>query len=200
MIEQTRLLHPATTSASAVIRYGVARCRLGWIGVAATESHLCAIAFDDTPERLTASLQALFTKRHPSSPASFAVAEGFDLAALIESLTAFIEAPRGTLELPLPLDIRGTAFQERVWHALRQIPVGRTVSYVELAQRIGAPTAVRAVAQACAANRLAVAVPCHRVVRRDGALGGYRWGVERKRQLLLLEGGIAGGGSECNCL
>jgi AraC family transcriptional regulator, regulatory protein of adaptative response / methylated-DNA-[protein]-cysteine methyltransferase len=97
----------------------------------------------------------------------------------------FVEAPG--LGLELPLDVRGTAFQQRVWQALRKIPVGSTVSYASIAKQIGAPSAVRAVARACAANVLAVAIPCHRVVRNDGALSGYRWGVERKRALLDRE-------------
>jgi AraC family transcriptional regulator of adaptative response/methylated-DNA-[protein]-cysteine methyltransferase len=108
---------------------------------------------------------------------------GFE--ALIAQVVGFVEAPgRG---LDLPLDLRGTAFQQRVWQALLEIPPGRTASYAAIAQRIGAPSAVRAVARACAANRLAVAIPCHRVVRNDGALSGYRWGVERKRALLDRE-------------
>jgi AraC family transcriptional regulator of adaptative response/methylated-DNA-[protein]-cysteine methyltransferase len=97
----------------------------------------------------------------------------------------FINAP--DIGLDLPLDIRGTTFQQRVWQALREIPVGETASYTDIARRIGSPKAVRAVAQACAANALAVAIPCHRVVRNDGALSGYRWGVERKRALLEKE-------------
>ncbi|MDT4826431.1 Bifunctional transcriptional activator/DNA repair enzyme Ada [compost metagenome] len=100
-------------------------------------------------------------------------------------VVGFIEAP--ALGLDLPLDVRGTAFQERVWQALREIPPGSTASYAEIAERIGSPRAVRAVAQACAANSLAVAIPCHRVVRSDGNLSGYRWGVERKRRLLERE-------------
>jgi AraC family transcriptional regulator of adaptative response/methylated-DNA-[protein]-cysteine methyltransferase len=100
-------------------------------------------------------------------------------------VVGFIEAP--ALGLDLPLDLRGTAFQERVWQALREIPVGSTASYAQIAQRIGAPTSFRAVAQACGANSLAVAIPCHRVVRSNGDLSGYRWGVERKRQLLDRE-------------
>jgi len=100
-------------------------------------------------------------------------------------VVGLIEAPG--LGLDLPLDVRGTAFQQRVWQALRDIPAGRTVSYADLARRIGAPKSVRAVAQACGANALAVAIPCHRVVRNDGALAGYRWGVERKRALLERE-------------
>lgn len=105
--------------------------------------------------------------------------------ALVAQVVAFVEAPG--LGLNLPLDVRGTAFQQRVWQALQAIPAGQTASYAEVAQRIGAPTAVRAVARACAANALAVAIPCHRVVKSDGALSGYRWGVERKRALLTRE-------------
>jgi AraC family transcriptional regulator of adaptative response/methylated-DNA-[protein]-cysteine methyltransferase len=104
---------------------------------------------------------------------------------LIAKVVGFIEAP--AIGLDLPLDVRGTAFQERVWQALREIPAGSTASYSEIALRIGAPTSMRAVAQACGANRLAVAIPCHRVVRSDGNLSGYRWGVERKRLLLDRE-------------
>ena len=100
-------------------------------------------------------------------------------------MVGFVEAPE--LGLDLPLDVRGTAFQQRVWQALREIPAGQTASYAEIAARIGAPKAVRAVAQACGANPLAVAIPCHRVVRSDGSLSGYRWGVERKRALLERE-------------
>ena len=100
-------------------------------------------------------------------------------------MVGFVEAP--ALGLDLPLDVRGTAFQQRVWRALREIPAGSTASYTEIAERIGAPKAVRAVARACASNAIAVAIPCHRVVRTDGALSGYRWGVERKRALLQRE-------------
>jgi AraC family transcriptional regulator of adaptative response/methylated-DNA-[protein]-cysteine methyltransferase len=105
--------------------------------------------------------------------------------ALVARVVGFIEAPR--VGLGLPLDIRGTAFQQRVWHALREIPSGQTVSYAEIARRIGSPKAIRAVAGACAANNIAVAIPCHRVVRSDGSLTGYAWGVERKRALLNME-------------
>jgi AraC family transcriptional regulator of adaptative response/methylated-DNA-[protein]-cysteine methyltransferase len=108
-----------------------------------------------------------------------------DFEQLVAQVVGFIEAPG--IGLDLPLDVRGTSFQQRVWQALREIPVGQTVSYTDIARRIGSPRAVRAVAQACAANRLAVAIPCHRVVRNDGALADYRWGVERKRSLLEKE-------------
>ena len=101
------------------------------------------------------------------------------------TVVGFVEAPG--IGLDLPLDVRGTAFQQRVWQALRAIPAGDTVSYAAIANRIGSPSSVRAVAQACAANALAVAIPCHRVVRNDGGLSGYRWGVERKRALLEKE-------------
>ena len=104
---------------------------------------------------------------------------------LVARVVGFVEAP--SLGLNLPLDVRGTAFQERVWQALREIPPGATVSYAQVAARIGQPSAVRAVAQACSANNLAVAIPCHRVVRRTGELSGYRFGIERKRELLKRE-------------
>jgi AraC family transcriptional regulator of adaptative response/methylated-DNA-[protein]-cysteine methyltransferase len=107
----------------------------------------------------------------------------------VAQVVGLVEAPQVGLELPL--DVRGTAFQQRVWQALREIPPGRTASYAEIAERIGQPKSVRAVAQACGANPLAVAIPCHRVVRRDGGLSGYRWGVERKRTLLQREGSQA---------
>lgn len=108
-----------------------------------------------------------------------------DFEQLVAQVVGFVEAPG--IGLNLPLDVRGTAFQQRVWQALREIPSGQTVSYTEIAQRIGSPKAVRAVAQACAANHIAVAIPCHRVVRRDGDISGYRWGIERKRELLRRE-------------
>jgi AraC family transcriptional regulator of adaptative response/methylated-DNA-[protein]-cysteine methyltransferase len=108
-----------------------------------------------------------------------------DFEALVACAVGLVEAPG--IGLDLPLDIRGTAFQQRVWAALREVPAGTTVTYSDIAQRIGAPKAVRAVAAACAANTLAVAIPCHRVVRSDGALSGYRWGVDRKRALIDRE-------------
>ena len=108
---------------------------------------------------------------------------------LVAQVVGLVEAPGQAPAPELPLDVRGTAFQQRVWQALREIPVGQTASYTEIARRIGAPGAVRAVARACGANALAVAIPCHRVVRQDGALSGYRWGVERKRALLEREAG-----------
>ncbi len=164
--------------AGAVIRFAVGQCSLGAILVAQSQRGICAILLGADPDRLVRDLQDQFPK---------AEIIGCDGAfeQLIAQVVGFIEAP--SIGLHLPLDVRGTAFQERVWRALREIPAGTTVSYTEIAQRIGSPKAVRAVAQACAANHIAVAIPCHRVVRRDGELAGYRWGVERKRALLHRE-------------
>lgn len=164
------------------IRYGIAPCFLGWVIVAATGRGICAIAFDDEPTTLTARLQERFNNARLEDG-------GPDFAATLERVIAFIEAPKADLDLPL--DIQGTAFQQRVWHALQSVPPGSTISYTELAHRIGSPASVRAVAGACAANQIAVAVPCHRAVRSDGTLSGYRWGVERKRALLNRERGNA---------
>ena len=166
------------------IRYGIAPCFLGWMIVAATDRGICAIEFGDDPESLPAQVQERFPKAHLEEG-------GPEFSAMMEQVVAFVEAPERGIELSL--DLQGTEFQERVWNALRQVPPGSTVSYAELAHRIGSPEAARAVARACATNRLAVAVPCHRVVRSDGRLSGYRWGVERKRMLLHRESGTSGG-------
>lgn len=162
------------------IRFAVGECSLGTILVARSERGVCAILLGDDPEALVRQLQDRF-----SNARLIGADAGFE--QWVAQVVALVEAP--ALGLDLPLDVRGTAFQERVWRALRQVPAGTTVSYAELAQRIGAPGSARAVAQACAANALAVAIPCHRVVRRDGGLSGYRWGVERKRELLAREAG-----------
>jgi len=161
-----------------VIRFAVGECSLGAILVAATAKGVCAIEFGNDPEMLVRALQDRFPR---------AQLLGGDKAfeRLVAKVVGFVEAPgRG---LDLPLDIRGTAFQQQVWKAIRDIPAGSTASYRDLAKRIGAPKAVRAVAQACGANAIAVAIPCHRVVRTDGSTSGYRWGVERKRALLDRE-------------
>lgn len=163
------------------IRFAVGECSLGSIVVAQSNRGICAILLGDDPDQLLQDLQRQFAN------AEFIGGDG-DFEQLVAQVVGFIEAP--ALGLDLPLDIRGTAFQERVWQALRTIPVGSTASYAQIAAQIGAPSAYRAVAQACGANVLAVAIPCHRVVRSDGGLSGYRWGVERKRQ--LLEGERAG--------
>ena len=161
-----------------VIRFAVGECSLGAILVAATDIGVCAILLGDDADILVRDLQDRFPR------ANFIGGEG-EFEQMVAQAVGFVEAP--ALGLDLPLDVRGTVFQQRVWQALREIPAGATASYTEIAARIGSPKAVRAVAQACAANAIAVAIPCHRVVRRDGALSGYRWGVERKRALLLRE-------------
>lgn len=170
--------HYRDGGAGQAIRFAVAQCSLGAIAVARSARGICAILLGDDADRLLRELQDQF-----ANAALIGADAGFE--QWVAEVIGLVEAP--ALGLALPLDIRGTAFQERVWRALQQIPPGRTASYSEIARAIGAPHAARAVAQACAANRLAVAVPCHRVVRRDGDLSGYRWGVERKRELLARE-------------
>lgn len=165
-------------SARSEIRFAVRQCALGAILVAASAQGVCAILLGDDPDVLMCELQ----DRFPRAPL---IGGDVEFAQLVTKVAGFVETPR--LGLELPLDLRGTAFQQRVWQALRQIPPGTSLSYRELAARIGAPTAVRAVAAACAANAIAVAIPCHRVVRSDGGLAGYRWGIERKRALLERE-------------
>lgn len=160
------------------IRFAVGQCSLGAILVAQSERGICAILLGDDPHQLVCDLQDQFRRAN-------LIGADAEFEQLIARVVGFIEAP--AIGLDLPLDVRGTAFQERVWQALREIPVGGTASYADIALRIGSPKAVRAVAQACGANSLAVAIPCHRVVRSDGNLSGYRWGVERKRELLLRE-------------
>ncbi len=160
------------------IRFAVGRCCLGDILVAASPRGVCAILLGDDPGRLLRELQDRF-------PRAELLGADARFERLVAQVVGFVEAPRKGIGLPL--DVQGTAFQQRVWQALRRIPPGRTVSYSEIAQRIGAPKAVRAVAGACAANMLAVAIPCHRVVRSDGGLSGYRWGIARKRALLERE-------------
>jgi AraC family transcriptional regulator of adaptative response/methylated-DNA-[protein]-cysteine methyltransferase len=164
------------------IRFAVGECSLGSILVAASDQGVCAILLGDDPEALVRDLQ----DRFPRAQLIGGDAEFEDLVARVVGL---VEAPG--LGLDLPLDVRGTAFQQRVWQALREIPAGQTASYSEVARRIGAPASVRAVAHAVASNPLAVAIPCHRVVRTDGALAGYRWGIERKRALLEREASAA---------
>ncbi|MBC7802131.1 MAG: bifunctional DNA-binding transcriptional regulator/O6-methylguanine-DNA methyltransferase Ada [Gemmatimonadaceae bacterium] len=165
-----------------VIRFAVAQCSLGAILVASSEKGVASILLDDDPDALVRNLQDRFPKAR-------LVGADAEYEALVARVVGFVEAPG--LGLDLPLDVRGTAFQQRVWQALRDIPAGRTVTYTDIARAIGAPKAVRAVAGACAANALAVAIPCHRVVRNDGSLSGYRWGVERKRALIDREASAA---------
>jgi AraC family transcriptional regulator of adaptative response/methylated-DNA-[protein]-cysteine methyltransferase len=162
------------------IRFAIGECSLGSILVAQSDRGICTILLGDDPDKLARDLQDSF-------PRANLIGGDADFEQLVARVVGFIEAP--DIGLDLPLDVRGTAFQRRVWQTLREIPAGETASYTEIAMRIGLPNSVRAVAQACAANKLAVAIPCHRVVRHDGALAGYRWGVERKRALLEKEEG-----------
>jgi len=167
--------------ANNVIRFSVGECSLGSILVAHSERGVCAIFLGDDPETLLHELEDRF-------PNAELIGSDKDFETLVAKVVAFVEAPR--LGLDLPLDVRGTAFQQRVWRALQKIPAGKTLSYADVAKRIGSPKAVRAVASACAANAIAVAIPCHRVVRKGGGLSGYRWGVERKRALLKREDAV----------
>lgn len=160
------------------IRFAIGECSLGAILVASSVRGVCAILMGDDPDALACDLQDRF-------PQSNLIGGDAVFEQLVSRVVGFVEAP--AIGLDLPLDVRGTVFQQRVWQALRAIPAGSTASYSEIANKIGAPTAVRAVAGACAANMLAVAIPCHRVVRIGGELSGYRWGVERKRALLDRE-------------
>ena len=162
----------------AAIRFAVGECSLGSILVAATERGVCSILLGDDPDALARDLQDRFPKAR-------LIGGDRDFERLVAKVVGFVETP--ALGLDLPLDVRGTAFQQRVWQALREIPAGTTSTYTKVAARIGAPRAVRAVARACASNAIAVAIPCHRVVRHDGGLSGYRWGVKRKRLLLERE-------------
>ena len=160
------------------IKFAVGQTSLGAILVASSKKGVAAILLGDDPDELVRNLQDRFPRAH-------LIGADRDYEALVARVVGLVEAPR--IGLDLPLDVRGTAFQQRVWQALRDIPPGATVSYAEIARRIGATTSVRAVAGACAANKLAVAIPCHRVVRNDGSLSGYAWGIERKRILIDRE-------------
>ncbi len=160
------------------LRFAIGQSSLGAILVAASAKGIAAILLGDDPQELVHDLEVRF-------PEAELIGGDRDFEDVVAKAIALIEAP--DTKLDLPLDVRGTAFQHRVWQALRDIPPGTTATYTEIAERIGLPKAVRAVAAACAANRIAVAIPCHRVVRSDGGLSGYRWGVERKRKLIARE-------------
>ncbi|WMD22554.1 methylated-DNA--[protein]-cysteine S-methyltransferase [Achromobacter seleniivolatilans] len=160
------------------IRFAVAQCSLGALLVAATDTGICEIALDADPEPLVRNLQDRF-----KAARLIGADAGFE--DWVAAVVGFVEDPSRGLDLPL--DVRGTAFQRRVWEALRDIPVGTTATYTQVAERIGSPRAVRAVARACATNNIALAIPCHRVVRTDGSMAGYRWGIDRKRELLERE-------------
>ncbi|HEY2447136.1 MAG TPA: bifunctional DNA-binding transcriptional regulator/O6-methylguanine-DNA methyltransferase Ada [Rhizomicrobium sp.] len=160
------------------IKFAVGQTTLGTILVASSTKGVASILLGDDPDKLVRDLQDRFPKAR-------LIGADQEYEAMVARVVGFVENP--TIGLDLPLDIRGTAFQRRVWEALQEIPVGGTISYAEVARRIGSPNAVRAVAGACAANKLAVAIPCHRVVRNDGAISGYAWGAERKKMLLARE-------------
>ena len=160
------------------LRFAVGETSLGAILVASSRKGVVSILLGDDPDQLVRNLQDRFPRAH-------LIGADRDYEALVARVVGFVDAPR--LGLGLPLDVRGTVFQQRVWRALQEIPAGQVVSYAEIARRIGSPKAVRAVAGACAANNIAVAIPCHRVVRTDGSLSGYAWGVERKRIMVERE-------------
>jgi AraC family transcriptional regulator of adaptative response/methylated-DNA-[protein]-cysteine methyltransferase len=160
------------------IRFAIGECSLGSILIASSAKGICAILLGDDPNELAMNLQDRF-------PQAELVAGDAEFERMVATVVGFVETPGMGLELPL--DVRGTVFQQRVWQALREIPSGSTASYADIAAAIGQPSAVRAVAGACAANAIAVAIPCHRVLRLDGSLSGYRWGVARKQSLLDRE-------------
>jgi AraC family transcriptional regulator of adaptative response/methylated-DNA-[protein]-cysteine methyltransferase len=164
------------------IRFAVGESSLGAILIACSAKGVVSILLGDDPGRLIEDLQIRFPKAR-------LIGDDQAYDSLIARVVAFVDSP--ALGLDLPLDIRGTAFQQRVWQALQQIPPGQTVSYTEIARKIGAPKAVRAVAGACAANNIGLAIPCHRVVRNDGAISGYAWGIDRKQKLIAREQGAA---------
>ena len=164
--------------ADMAIRFAIGECSLGAILVAASKRGVCAISLGDDPEQLARDFQDRF-------PQAELIGGDAQFEKWVAQVIGYIDNP--IIGLDLPLDIRGTAFQQRVWQALRDIPIGSTATYTEVAKHIGAPKSARAVARACATNVLAIAIPCHRVVRTDGSLSGYRWGVERKRELLKKE-------------
>jgi AraC family transcriptional regulator, regulatory protein of adaptative response / methylated-DNA-[protein]-cysteine methyltransferase len=160
------------------IFFAIGKASLGSILVAQSNKGVCSILIGEDPEVLIKDLQDRFPKAN-------LIGDENGYQDLVAKVVGLIEQPG--VNLDLPLDIRGTAFQQRVWKALQQIPPGTTATYTEIAKKIGMPKAVRAVAQACGANALAVAIPCHRVIKNDGSLSGYRWGVDRKRALLERE-------------
>jgi O-6-methylguanine DNA methyltransferase len=176
------------SSTTSFIRFGLSETSLGLMLVAASACGLCAIFLGDDPEVLVQVLH----KRFPGAGIFPAADDDTDFARLLNDAARLAEYPETVLEYPL--DIRGTGFQQRVWQALREIPSGERVSYADIARRIGAPRAARAVANACAANFIAIVIPCHRVVHGDGSLSGYRWGIERKRALLEREAQLVGRG------
>lgn len=172
------MLDAAAVERDLRILFVVANSSLGSVLVASSDRGVCAVMLGDEPRELEQELRQRFPRAH-------IVAGDEQVERLASQVVSQVEAPRG--ELDLPLDLHGTPFQLQVWRALREIPSGATITYAELAERIGAPKSVRAVGSACGSNPVAVVIPCHRVLRADGKLSGYRWGVERKRELLRRE-------------
>jgi AraC family transcriptional regulator of adaptative response/methylated-DNA-[protein]-cysteine methyltransferase len=161
-----------------IVEYAIGQSQLGQVLVARTQRGICAILFGDDTQELVSDLSTRL-------PQAVLRRDELTMSTVMQHVIEFIEAPFGTLDAPL--DIGGTLFQQLVWQALREIPAGQTLSYSAVASKIGRPGSVRAVGSACAANAIAVAIPCHRVLRNDGAISGYRWGVDRKEELLRLE-------------
>lgn len=178
MMPEITSTEPKRETIGLPIRLAVKQFYLGWVAVAVTDRGICAIEFGDRAEELMTQVQNRFAN------AQFQAADA-DFDTWVDQVIAFVETPQQ--ELNLPLDIQGTAFQQRVWSILQTIPAGSTATYTEVAQCLGNPKAVRAVARACASNQIAVAIPCHRVIGSKGALTGYRWGLERKQALLARE-------------
>ena len=169
------------------ILFSTGECVLGVVLVAKGERGVCAILLGDDADRLARDLRQRFPQARLRNG-------GSELAPLLAKVASFLTAP--AMGLDVPLEMRGTAFQQRVWRALQEIPAGSTVSYTDVARRLGSPASAKEVGEACAANALAVAIPCHRVVRSDGGLAGYRWGVKRKHALLRREGARTAGAAD----
>lgn len=161
------------------IAYTITECSLGRLLVAATDVGICSVTLGEEDETLTHNLRAEY-------PQAEYAEDNRALQAHVQAILHYLNGQQPHLDLPL--DVRATAFQQRVWEELRRIPYGTTASYSEIARRLGQPSATRAVARACATNPVALVTPCHRVVRENGDLSGYRWGIERKRKLLAQEG------------
>jgi AraC family transcriptional regulator of adaptative response/methylated-DNA-[protein]-cysteine methyltransferase len=168
-----------TGETTGTIRFGVGKCSLGALAVATTRNGICAILLGDHAGEPVRELRDRFPGARPADEADE------EFRRVVARVAAFVDVPAEGLDLPL--DPQGTIFQRQVWEALREVPPGSTVSYLEIARRLGVPRAAYLVGEACAANTIAVAIPCHRVVRKDGSLGGYRWGIRRKRALLERE-------------
>ena len=166
------------------LRYTTGHCRFGGLLLATSVDGVAAILLGDGDEAMASDLRQRF-------PAANVERDDAGLQRDMQALLEYVDHPLGALNLQQPLAARGSEFQKKVWAELAEVPAGQTITYTELARRVGQPAAVRAVAGACAANPLAMVVPCHRVLRSDGGISGYRWGVERKKQLIALEQQLA---------